>query len=80
MWLDIFIFCESSLGATLTYEKLVNELAQGHRVALGKMILGALYKMMDLITGCLISDTLGGPLWILQLWLYATFNRQFKVK
>ena len=42
LWLDHFLFCGSSLAPTKNYLNLANALADGNRLALGKLFL-ALY-------------------------------------
>lgn len=64
LWLDHFLFCGSSLAPTKNYLNLANALADGNRLALGKLFLGVLYRHLSLNNSRLLSGDrirAGGP-------------------
>ena len=46
MWLEIFIFCGSSCGPTYNHKLMIEHLAVGKDIPLGKYLLGAAYHLM----------------------------------
>jgi hypothetical protein len=46
MWLCRFIFCGKANEPTLNHIAMAEDLATGHRVPLGKYLLGSVYHML----------------------------------
>ena len=77
LWLDHFLFCGSSLAPTKNYLNLANALADGRRLALGKLFLGVFYRHLSLNNTRLLSGDrirAGGPWWFLQLLCQLYFS------
>lgn len=80
LWLSHSIFCSKSLQVAKKYLTLANQLHVGHDICLSEMILTSLYESLS--DGVAQLKNLGdkwylllsGPLWLLQLWLNATFE------
>jgi hypothetical protein len=73
MWLCRFIFCGKANEPTLNHIKMAEDLAVGHRVPLGKYLLGSVYHMLhqttsQMHTGQKIS-CVNGPWCFVQMWL-----------
>jgi hypothetical protein len=73
MWLCRFIFCGKANEPTLNHIAMAENLATGHRVPLGKYLLGSVYHMLhqttsQMHTGQNIS-CVNGPWWFVQMWL-----------
>jgi hypothetical protein len=73
MWLCRFIFCGKANEPTLNHIAMAEDLAVGHRVPLGKYLLGSVYHMLhqttsQMHTGQKIS-CVNGPWWFVQMWL-----------
>jgi hypothetical protein len=73
MWLCRFIFCGKANEPTLNHIAMADDLATGHRVPLGKYLLGSVYPMFhqtisQMHTGQKIS-CVNGPWWFVQMWL-----------
>jgi hypothetical protein len=73
MWLCRFIFCGKANEPTLNHITMAEDLATGHRVPLGKYLLGSVYHMLhqtisQMHTGQKIS-CVNGPWWFVQMWL-----------
>jgi hypothetical protein len=73
MWLDKYLFCGSTCGPTFKFLPLVEKLALGSEIPLGKLLLGSLYNLMNQVAQHLMKNepvlTTNGPWWLLQLWL-----------
>jgi len=65
MWLEKFIFCDKTVGPMNNNLKLVETLANGNSVPLGKHLLGSVYHLLHQILTRLRKDqpitNLGGP-------------------
>jgi hypothetical protein len=73
MWLCRFIFCGKANEPTLNHIAMAADLATGHRVPLGKYLLGSVYHMLhqttsQMHTGQKIS-CVNDPWWFVQMWL-----------
>jgi hypothetical protein len=73
MWLCRFIFCGKANEPTLNHIAMAEDLATGHRVPLGKYLLGSVNHMLHQTisqrhTGQKIS-CVNGPWWFVQMWL-----------
>jgi hypothetical protein len=78
-WLEHFIFCGPSLAPTKNYLSLAYELAKGTHLGLGKLLLGEVYRSLQLMSVKLFSQKTvktGGPWWFIQLWAQLYFQNQ----
>ncbi|KAK2351927.1 hypothetical protein QL285_096647 [Trifolium repens] len=84
-WLSHFVFCTGSLQVVKRLVPLAIMLHQGQDVALGRLILACLYDSLGQANDMLKKVekgsplTFSGPIWLLQLWLNATFESNFKL-
>jgi len=73
MWLERFIFCESSCGPTYNHKLMAEHLALGKNIPLKKYLLGSTYHLMYQVSAQLLKNeqiqTISGPWWLIQLWL-----------
>ena len=73
MWLERFVFCGATAGPAYPYRVLAEKLAQGHSIPLGKLLLGAAYRLMNRVFSSLIIgeevQCITDPWWLVQLWL-----------
>jgi hypothetical protein len=81
-WLALYIFCSKSLQVAHMYIPLAIQIHEGEPIALGRLLLGVLYESMGDFCDSIKKATDGTPfpvsgqLWLLQLWLNATFTRE----
>ncbi|GKV23252.1 hypothetical protein SLEP1_g33003 [Rubroshorea leprosula] len=67
-----YIVCSAGKGPTKEFIPLAAALAYGRQMALGPFLLAHLYRScQDIAAHPLVIS--GGPLWVLQLWLYSYF-------
>ncbi|KAK2430056.1 serine/threonine-protein phosphatase 7 long form protein [Trifolium repens] len=84
-WLSHFVLCTGSLQVVKRLVPLAIMLHQGLDVALGRFILASLYDSLGQANDMLKKTDKGsqlafsGPIWLLQLWLNATFESNFKL-
>jgi hypothetical protein len=79
MWLCRFIFCGKANEPTLNYIAMATDLATGHRIPLGKYLLGSVYHMLhqtisQMHTSQKIS-CVNSPWWVVQMWLQLYMHR-----
>jgi hypothetical protein len=79
MWLCRFIFCGKANEPTLNHIAMATDLATGHRIPLGKYLLGSVYHMLyqtisQMHTGQKIS-CVNDPWWFVQMWLQLYMHR-----
>ena len=78
MWLDHFLFCGVSVSPTTSFQHIAEILVKGIKIPLGKYLLGALYHTLHQASVKLRSfspvGNLGGPWWLLQMWLHLHLN------
>ncbi|GLU23788.1 hypothetical protein SLE2022_397660 [Rubroshorea leprosula] len=67
-----YIVCSAGKGPTKEFIPLTAALAYGKQMALGPFLLVHLYRSCQDITAHPLVIS-GGPLWVLQLWLYSYF-------
>ncbi|GAU44896.1 hypothetical protein TSUD_137280 [Trifolium subterraneum] len=81
-WLSQFIFCTGSLQVVTRLIPLAIQIHEGRNFSFGKLLLASLYhSLIDGSDNLKSSDkpsnkdklTMAGPIWLLQLWLNATF-------
>src|ERR1051325_2827929 len=88
LWLSRFVFCSRSMQIAKQFVYLATPLHRGENISLGQLILASLYasltdvvnqiKTFDLANPKKKSVLVHGPLWLLQLWLNATFSEDIK--
>ena len=73
MWLDHYLFCGVSVSPTTNFQTIAERLAANTKLPLGKYLLGALYHTLHQVAVKLIKNesigNVGGPWWLLQLWV-----------
>jgi hypothetical protein len=73
MWLCRFIFCGKANEPTLNHIAMATDLATGHRIPLGKYLLGSVYHMVHQTISQMHTDQkiscVNGPWWFVQMWL-----------
>ena len=71
MWLERFIFCESSCSPTFNHKYLAERLATSNEIPLRKYLLGSAYHLMHQVAVQLLKNepvhTISGPWWLIQL-------------
>jgi hypothetical protein len=50
MWLEKFIFCGKTVGPTTNMQSIVESLATGHLILLGKYLLGSIYSLLHQVS------------------------------
>ena len=82
MWLERFVLCGSTLGATTNMQSIAESLARGESVPLGRLLLGAVYHLLHQVSTKLLEGQaighIGGPWWFIQLWLHTQFRSTFR--
>nr|KYP62762.1 hypothetical protein KK1_017311 [Cajanus cajan] len=82
-WLSTCVFCTPSLQVPKYYYILAQSLHLRNTVCLSKLLLVALYTCLDEASESLFRvngpRNLSGPLWLLQLWLNAIFERKLQL-
>jgi hypothetical protein len=73
MWLCRFIFCGKANEPTLIQNVMVEDLAAGTPIPLGKYLLGSVYHMLHQTTYLMHTSKkipcVNGPWWFIQMWL-----------
>jgi hypothetical protein len=73
MWLCRFIFCGKANEPTLNQNVMVEDLAAGTPIPLGKYLLGSVYHMLHQTTYLMHTSKkipcVNGPWWFVQMWL-----------
>jgi hypothetical protein len=85
-WLARHIFCNRSVQVTKAHATLASHLHNGTLVSISDLILASLYSSLTDIVGQIKAHVIDpkknvlfhGPLWLLQLWLVATFPAEVK--
>ena len=84
MWLEKFIFCGKAVGPTSNNLKLVETLAIGNSVPIGKHLLGSVYHLLHQVSSRPRKNqpitNLGGPWWFIQLWLHMYMHKTMVVE
>ena len=69
MWLERFIFYESSYGPTYNHKLMAEHLVVGVEIRLGKYLLGSTYHLMNQVVTQLLKNeavhTNSGPWWLI---------------
>lgn len=86
LWLSYYVFCLGSLQIAKKFAPLAIQLNEGQNISLAKLLLANLYQSLgnayyklkhlpETNKSYLASD----PLWLLQLWLNATFEPKLHI-
>nr|KYP74733.1 hypothetical protein KK1_007424 [Cajanus cajan] len=82
-WLSACVFCTPSLQVPKYYYALAQALHSKKQICLSKLLLVSLYTSLDEASESLFRETgprnLSGPLWLLQLWLNAIFEKKLSL-
>ncbi|QHN95921.1 uncharacterized protein DS421_18g613910 [Arachis hypogaea] len=77
-WLNAIVFCSRNVQMQKIFYPLAALLHEGNNFNLAKLLLGHISKELGQFVNCLRKNFListGGPLWLLQLWLNAIFEK-----
>ncbi|MCH80982.1 hypothetical protein A2U01_0001760, partial [Trifolium medium] len=80
LWPSHYIFCSSSLQVAKRFIPMAIQIHEGRQFGLGRLILASLYDSIGTTCDNLkkskdgSSFLVAGPIWLLQLWLNATFE------
>ncbi|KAI5441042.1 hypothetical protein KIW84_010486 [Lathyrus oleraceus] len=78
--------CLLSIRVAKTYMPITTQLHEGKRICMSRLILMGLYESLALEVADIVrpenpnSIQIGGHVWLLQLWLIATFESSPKTK
>nr|KYP35303.1 hypothetical protein KK1_043661 [Cajanus cajan]KYP35305.1 hypothetical protein KK1_043663 [Cajanus cajan] len=82
-WLSACVFCTPSLQVPKYYYALAQAIHSQRKICLSKLLLASLYTCLDDALESLFRDSgpqnLSGPLWLLQLWLNAIFEKRLRL-
>nr|KYP63497.1 hypothetical protein KK1_018074 [Cajanus cajan] len=82
-WLSACVFCTPSLQVPKYYYILAQTLHLKKKICLSKLLLASLYSCLDEASESLFRESgprnLSGPLWLLQLWLNAIFEKKLSL-
>ena len=71
--LDKYVFCGQAYSPTSNYLTLVEKIPGNSKIPLGKILLGALYNLLNRVSQHLMHNeivpTITGRWWLLRLWL-----------
>lgn len=73
-WLCKFLFCTSSQRIMPEFAPLAKALVLKKHIALAPYLLGHVYRTCSQFCEKPLDANQGGPLWVLQLWLFAYFT------
>ncbi|KAL4330226.1 hypothetical protein AHAS_Ahas13G0378900 [Arachis hypogaea] len=82
-WFNAIVFCLRSVSMQKLFIPLAGLIHEKRKFSLAKLLLGSLYDELGQMINSLRSKTLisaGGPLWLLQLWLNAIFEKTYKTQ
>ncbi|MCH82814.1 hypothetical protein A2U01_0003626, partial [Trifolium medium] len=84
-WLSHYVFCSRSLQIARMFIPMATQIHEGRQFGLGKLLLAALYDSIGNACDDLKKAKDGspflvaGPIWLLQLWLSATFEKELEL-
>uniref|UniRef100_A0A151UEW2 Aminotransferase-like plant mobile domain-containing protein n=1 Tax=Cajanus cajan TaxID=3821 RepID=A0A151UEW2_CAJCA len=82
-WLSTCVFCTPSLQVPKHYYTLAQALHLKKKIFLSKLLLASIYTCLDEASKSLFRENgprnLTEPLWLLQLWLNAIFEKKLKL-
>jgi hypothetical protein len=82
LWLSYYVFCSKSLQVARMFIPMAIQIHEGRNFGLGRMLLATLYEAIGNASDDIkaskdgSSFVVSGPMWLLQLWLNATFETE----
>jgi hypothetical protein len=82
LWLSHFVFCSKSLQVVRMFIPMAQQINEGRLFSLGRLLLASLYEAMGNASDAIKASKDGSkfyvaePIWLLQLWLNATFETE----
>ncbi|WJX67184.1 hypothetical protein P8452_51676 [Trifolium repens] len=82
LWLSHFVFCSKSLQVARMYIPIAQQINEGRLFSLGRLLLACLYEAMGNASDAIKASkdgskvSIAGPMWLLQLWMNATFETE----
>ncbi|WJX45812.1 hypothetical protein P8452_32665 [Trifolium repens] len=82
LWLSPFVFCSKSLQVARMFIPMAQQINEGRLFSLGRLLLASLYEAMGNTSDAIKASkdgskfSVAGPMWLLQLWLNATFEME----
>ncbi|KAL5156645.1 hypothetical protein HKD37_15G041574 [Glycine soja] len=82
LWLSHYVFCTKSLQVAKRFIPMALQIHEGQNFGLGRLLLAVLYESLGEACDDLkkskdgSSFLVSGPMWLLQLWLNATFEQE----
>jgi hypothetical protein len=82
LWLSHFVFCSKSLQVARMFIPMTQQINECRLFSLGRLLLASLYEAMGNASDAIKASkdgskfTVVGPIWLLQLWLNATFETE----
>jgi hypothetical protein len=84
-WLSHFVFCSKSLQVAKMFIPMAIQIHEGRDFALGRLLLAVLYEVIGDACDDIKASNDGSPflvsgrIWLLQLWLNATFEEELRL-
>ncbi|KAH1215473.1 hypothetical protein GmHk_13G036602 [Glycine max] len=82
LWLSHYVFCTKSLQVAKRFIPMALQIHEGRNFGFGRLLLAVLYESLGEACDDLkkskdgSSFLVSGPMWLLQLWLNATFEQE----
>ncbi|XP_028223059.1 uncharacterized protein LOC114404159 [Glycine soja] len=82
LWLSHYVFCTKSLQVAKRFIPMAIQIHEGQNFGFGRLLLAVLYESLGEVCDDLkkskdgSSFLVSGPMWLLQLWLNATFEQE----
>ncbi|KAH1206942.1 hypothetical protein GmHk_16G047242 [Glycine max] len=82
LWLSHYVFCTKSLQVAKRFIPMALQIHEGQNFGFGRLLLAVLYESLGEACDDLkkskdgSSFLVSGPMWLLQLWLNATFEQE----
>ncbi|KAL5191633.1 hypothetical protein HKD37_04G010884 [Glycine soja] len=82
LWLSHYVFCTKSLQVAKRFIPMALQIHEGQNFGFGRLLLAVLYESLGEACNDLkkskdgSSFLVSGPMWLLQLWLNATFEQE----
>ncbi|KAH1214822.1 hypothetical protein GmHk_13G036099 [Glycine max] len=82
LWLSHYVFCTKSLQVAKRFIPMAIQIHEGQNFGFGRLLLAVLYESLGEACDDLkkskdgSSFLVSGPMWLLQLWLNATFEQE----
>jgi hypothetical protein len=85
LWLSHYVFCSKSLQVAKMFIPMAIQIPEGQDFSLGRLLLAVLYEAIGNARDDIKASKDGtpflisGPMWLLQLWLNATFEQEMRL-